>query len=543
MFRHILLKIQQDDLSTLIEHEQLQQIYDLLDYNYHSKKLDKKEILVNVIEASYGTEIMNEKRIRQFVYYTLDESILKDLTSKYCKRSYEKPYDNAIALSMLPWKLGNEFVSEVAELLNLSNEYLPQISIQNPTTEEIAPLQSLHPLHSYQEDLKEKIKSSLSDRKKRFLVQMPTGSGKTRTVLEAVIEYAIQTELFKKDSCIVWLAHTEELCEQAIETLTKLWLNLSTFPIGITRLWGNHLPQTEYLKACFVVGTLQKFVSLHTSDSYIYDFIKSKTEILIIDEAHKSIAKTYAAMLEDISDSSSSSMIGITATPGRAATNESENRLLANFFSKILLTPSFDGNPIIQLQKKGILARLNRMSIQSKLNVELTDKELQYSEVHEDISQTTINKLAKNSERNRIILEIIISENAKGNPSIVFSCNTEHSKLLNAALNLKGIASFYIDATTNKVKRKQIIDKFKGGEFDILINYGILSTGFDAPRLRSIIVTRPTSSVVLYSQIIGRGLRGPKMGGAEVCNLYDIKDNFLNFGGVDNVYNYFDGYW
>jgi len=57
------------------------------------------------------------------------------------------------------------------------------------------------------------------------------------------------------------------------------------------------------------------------------------------------------------------------------------------------------------------------------------------------------------------------------------------------------------------------------------------------------VVARPTSSVVLYSQIIGRGLRGPKMGGAETCNLIDIKDNFLNFGGVEDVYSFFEDYW
>ena len=77
----------------------------------------------------------------------------------------------------------------------------------------------------------------------------------------------------------------------------------------------------------------------------------------------------------------------------------------------------------------------------------------------------------------------------------------------------------------------------------MLLNYGILSTGFDATNIRSVIIARPTTSIVLYSQMIGRGLRGPKMGGADECKLIDIKDNISAFGNIEDVYGYFEGYW
>lgn len=94
-----------------------------------------------------------------------------------------------------------------------------------------------------------------------------------------------------------------------------------------------------------------------------------------------------------------------------------------------------------------------------------------------------------------------------------------------------------------KGSRRRIVDGFRTGEYDVLFNYGVLSTGFDAPRIKTIIITRPTASIVLYSQMIGRGLRGPKMGGSEICNLIDIKDNYTNFGGVEDVYTFFEEYW
>ena len=91
--------------------------------------------------------------------------------------------------------------------------------------------------------------------------------------------------------------------------------------------------------------------------------------------------------------------------------------------------------------------------------------------------------------------------------------------------------------------RKAAIEGFRSGDFDVLVNYGVLTTGFDAPRIRTVVVTRPTTSLVLYSQMIGRGLRGPNMGGGAECNLIDIKDNFTAFGDIDAVYNYFEDYW
>jgi len=159
------------------------------------------------------------------------------------------------------------------------------------------------------------------------------------------------------------------------------------------------------------------------------------------------------------------------------------------------------------------------------------------------LPRVIINKLANNVERNKIIIDVICNELKNGNPCLVFSCSVEHSKILSSVLSYKGYGSAYIDCKLRKGSRRRVVNGFRKGDYDVLINYGVLSTGFDAPRIRTIIITRPTSSVVLYSQMIGRGLRGPRMGGAEVCNLIDIKDNFVNFGGVEEVYTFFEDYW
>ena len=77
----------------------------------------------------------------------------------------------------------------------------------------------------------------------------------------------------------------------------------------------------------------------------------------------------------------------------------------------------------------------------------------------------------------------------------------------------------------------------------MLINYGVFTTGFDDPKINCIVVARPTYSVVLYSQMIGRGLRGPKNNGTEDCLIVDVLDNILNQPDIEIACNFFANEW
>jgi hypothetical protein len=76
-----------------------------------------------------------------------------------------------------------------------------------------------------------------------------------------------------------------------------------------------------------------------------------------------------------------------------------------------------------------------------------------------------------------------------------------------------------------------VIEEFRAGRLQFLCNYGVLTTGFDAPKIRAVIIARPTTSVVLYEQMIGRGMRGPLNGGTEECQVIDLQDNIARFQG------------
>lgn len=93
-------------------------------------------------------------------------------------------------------------------------------------------------------------------------------------------------------------------------------------------------------------------------------------------------------------------------------------------------------------------------------------------------------------------------------------------------------------------EREEAIRKFKDedSEINILINYEVLTTGFDATNIECVFIARPTQSVVLYSQMLGRGLRGPQMGGKEKCLLIDVKDNLRSYN-ENMAFSHFNNYW
>ena len=152
--------------------------------------------------------------------------------------------------------------------------------------------------------------------------------------------------------------------------------------------------------------------------------------------------------------------------------------------------------------------------------------------------------LAGNKERNLEIMRQLRQLQLDKKPTIVFACSVEHAKMLSAMLTLEGIPNSLVLGEMDLMDRKHAIEAFKmkGSGVDIIINYEVLTTGFDSKNIKCVFITRPTKSVVLYSQMLGRGLRGPLMGGNEECILIDIDDNLQVFNN-ETAFSYFNDYW
>lgn len=291
-----------------------------------------------------------------------------------------------------------------------------------------------------------------------------------------------------------------------------------------------------------------------------------KGRIIVVDEAHRASATKTKKAIDDLMSyyGKSKSLIGLTATPGRTGNMDNEifkamfdNKIIdidINILNQLNLSQTEADNLIPEkdiikyFQKRGILAKLKRIPLKYG---ELTEVEIATLKIHmtnngyRDFSEEFLKTIAKNKRRNTVIINKLIELNNQHIPTIVFACSVEHGKLLSAILTMQGIKNGSVFGEMNSIERKNIVNKFKNREDDlnILINYEVLTTGFDATNIRCVFITRPTNSVVLYSQMLGRGLRGPLMGGNEFCELIDIEDNLERYTNESQAFNYFDEYW
>jgi len=501
---------------------------------------DKHALVSCLIAKHYGNPIL-DSIVRKALFETIPVADLTNLAERYCKRAFKTRKNNALALSTIRWNSSHsDLIADVSSFLSLDETDMPQDLDSKLKRVIVEPVDNLPPVFDYQQDLIDSILTMIEKKERKFLLQLPTGAGKTRVLIEALVSYIKSTDCFSNGRNILWLAHSEELCEQSLETCEHVWSHKGNSNLCIARLWGSYNHNILEIRNHFIFATLQKLYSLMKRCDPLYAFIKRNIDIVIIDEAHKSLAPTYKSLLKDLSKNST--LIGATATPGRNS-DASDNLRLARFFNKNLLTSTFPTNPITYLRQKGILSRLEQHFIETDIDVFLSDFQIDNDNFQLESSSKIMSLLANSKERNRIIIESVINEVRNNSPCIVFSCSVAHSLLLSCAFALSGFKARHIDCNMNKGNRRGAINSFKKGEYDILINYGILSTGFDSPRIKTVVITRPTNSIILYSQMIGRGLRGPAIGGSTTCKLIDIKDNFVNYGNVEKVYNFFDDYW
>ena len=406
-------------------------------------------------------------------------------------------------------------------------------------------------LESFQIRIKDKLIKSIKNRNLKAIVHMPTGSGKTKTTIATLLEHNLKTQ-FLNQNFIIWLAHSDELCDQAKDSFEELWKSYGTGDLPLIRLKDQKLEEINKLSGGIIICTYSKLhrMRVNMSGSKILETIRNKSMFIVADEAHMVPAQTFTESIEFISKLDFTFLIGLSATPGGYYVDQTEK--LSNYFlkNKITITDDEDkelegDEPINFLQKQGVLSYIKTHQVKTDFNFEFTPEEQEriLSSFEEGLSPELIKKMGEDVERNICIFGELSNLYEQNLSTIVFACSLKHTKLLHKICILSGMKVAKIDDKTSSQSRKQIVQDFKNKEIKIIFNYGVLSTGFDAPGTEAILIARPTTSPVIYSQMLGRGLRGPKFGGKTECLLIDLKDNLIGLPDEKSCFTLFDNYY
>lgn len=418
-----------------------------------------------------------------------------------------------------------------------------------PDFEDVEVYERPKELYDYQKNLKRQVLSLFrapSDRN-RAILTLPTGAGKTRTVVEAVVE-ALAHNMLRRPR-VLWVAQSDELCEQALGTFRPIWQARGKVgeALRLHRLWGGrNLPDLG--ETAIIVASIQKLHRMATDeDEFGRDlaYLGAELGAVIIDEAHHAIAPSYTEVLRvlglqlDRRQGSNVPVLGLSATPYR---NDSETqRLVRRFHSNLLVPWSQEPRPIERLQREGILSIVNHEVVPTGQVYEMTDKEKKSYQIFAELPDSFVRKIGADGVRNRIIVERIMEMDPTW-PVLFFGCSKEHACAMAVLLRRKGVRAAVVTAETSRAARRAIVEDFRAGRVQVLCNYGIFTTGFDAPGVRAVVVSRPTASVVLYEQMVGRGMRGPRNGGTDECLIVDFGDNLERFG-VPMAHTRFADYW
>lgn len=320
-------------------------------------------------------------------------------------------------------------------------------------------------LRPYQETARQKVQEEWEEGKKRTLLVLPTGTGKT-IVFSKIIEDRV-----KKGERVLVIAHRGELLEQASDKLYKsTGLKTATEKAEQTSLGS------FYRVVVGSVQTLQREKRLNQFPPEYFDTI-------VIDEAHHAISDGYQRVLQHFEDAN---VLGVTATPDRG-----DMRNLGSYFESLAYEYSLP-----EAIKSGYLSPIKALTIPLKLDL---------SNVKQQAGDFSTKDLGTALDP---YLEQIAEEMKKqcfNRKTVVFLPLVKTSQKFRDILNKHGFKAAEVNGES--ADREQVLKDYEEGKYNVLCNSMLLTEGWDCPSVDCVIVLRPTKVRALYSQMVGRGTR------------------------------------
>ena len=355
-------------------------------------------------------------------------------------------------------------------------------------------------LRPYQQALLRQSQDALAESPTvRLMLQLPTGGGKT------VIAGALLSNWLQDGRKAVWLTHRKELAEQTCRMLTDAGVSAIT---NVNWTPGEDAPAM----AGGAVILMAQTVGRRNARREVWNRYGAR-DLLVIDEAHHAAAPGWERAMRQWPGP----IVGMTATPWRLSEREGFDHL----FDALLCGP----------QSADLQALDSPALCRAQVFIPPQEERVAAGDVNRtgDYSESGIEQA--NRDRPDVLTAGALAfwmKHAHDRPTIAYAVSVDHAHNLAAVFNEAGIVAAVILGDSSREQRDAAIAAFRAGDIRVLVNVIVATEGFDLPDASCVIIARPTMSLALYLQMVGRGLR-PKPDGGD-CLILDLAANAVTHG-------------
>ncbi|GAX81731.1 hypothetical protein CEUSTIGMA_g9159.t1 [Chlamydomonas eustigma] len=376
-------------------------------------------------------------------------------------------------------------------------------------------------LKGHQVEAIESVIENMRQGKKRQLISMPTGAGKTFTFCALARVLHCRT---------IILVHREQLVEQTVKAIQRVWPGVA---VGVVKAKRDEHDKPIVVAMVQTASGVKRLNKLKHGLGF---------GLCIVDEAHHAPATTYQAVLQELgflNEDSSKLLVGVTATATRT-----DKSLLSDTFQCL----SFDLT-IGQLIRLGHLSQVRARRILT--HTDISGVEVQpvagsgagivgnEDEITRDFNDRILSLVINTPQRNMLVVKSYLMW-APTRRAVAFCVSIEHAEDLACMFQSQGVSADFLHSKRSAEEQREVMEKHKRGEIHILTNVNILTEGYDDPDISCVLMTRPTKSHGLYTQCVGRGLRlgGPQkkdcliLDFTDICHVLDHPSDLITINDI-----------
>lgn len=338
---------------------------------------------------------------------------------------------------------------------------------------------------------------------------LPTGGGKTRTATGFVLR-----RLGERVRTL-WLAHRVELVTQAVATLAESSAEaVQRFNIGRFDAQAKAQVPVDVVVASIPTLSRRSGRGLGALDTLLG--IQKRFDLVVVDECHHGVAGSWARLIETLKEHEAR-VLGLSATPTR--TSAKEVGRLWRLFGEVIYE-----EPLLELIRHRVLSRPRPIAMATERSFRASDKERREFESFGDLPATLVKRISDDYVRNERIVAAIRNNQHTWGQILVFSGSIEQARSLALKLREVGVPAASVDGSTRPETRHEVVERFRRNELRVVTNVNLFTEGTDLPSVETVIIARPTRSRILFQQMVGRGMRGPRVGGSAFCNIVMFHD-------------------